>query len=113
IHALDKQELLNALRKFIESGRPFLGICVGYQALFEKSEECNSCAAGLALFKGKVVRFSQNNGLKVPQIGWNQIDITQPECPFLRGIPNGSYFYFVHSFFPKPTEPWIVATRTM
>src|SRR5512136_194354 len=52
IHALEKQELLEASRRFIQSGRPFLGICVGYQALFEKSEEFNSCAAGLGFFRG-------------------------------------------------------------
>ena len=71
IHALRKQGLLEASREFIKSGRPFLGICVGYQALFEKSEEFNSCAAGLGIFSGKVVRFSEKSGLKIPQIGWN------------------------------------------
>ncbi len=113
ISALQKQELLEASRQFIESGRPFLGICVGYQALFEKSEEFNSCAAGLGIFRGKVVRFSQKNGLKVPQIGWNQIEIAQTACPLFREVPNGSYVYFVHSFFPKPVEDSIVATRTL
>ena len=77
IHALDRQRLLEASRKFIQSGRPFLGICVGYQALFEKSEEFNSCAAGLAIFSGSVVRFSPRNSLKIPQIGWNQLEIVQ------------------------------------
>src|SRR5438874_13693094 len=99
IHALEKQELLAASRRFIQSGRPFLGICVGYQALFERSEEFNSCAAGLSLFKGSVVRFTNGNGLKIPQIGWNQLEISQPACPLYRGIENGSYVYFVHSFF--------------
>jgi len=59
ITAMQKQELLGAIKEFIASGRPFLGICVGYQALFEKSEEFNSCAAGLGIFKGKVVRFTR------------------------------------------------------
>jgi glutamine amidotransferase len=112
IHALEKQDLLEASRKFIKSGRPFLGICVGYQALFEKSDEFNSCAAGLGIFRGKVVRFTANNGLKIPQIGWNQLEIVQPECPLFRGIASGSYVYFVHSFFPKPVDSTIVATRT-
>src|SRR6266436_1162922 len=93
VNALQKQGLLEASRGFIQSGRPFLGICVGYQALFEKSEEFNSCAAGLSIFEGKVVRFSANGGLKVPQIGWNQIEITRPECPLFRGVANGSYVY--------------------
>ena len=112
IHALEKQELLSASKKFIESGRPFLGICVGYQALFERSEEFNSCAAGLGMFQGSVVRFSPHDGLKIPQIGWNQLEITQPGCPLFRGIANGSYVYFVHSFFPRPVDSSIVATRT-
>ncbi len=112
INALRKQELLEAARTFIQSGKPFLGICVGYQALFEKSEEFNSCAPGLGIFPGKVVRFSEGNGLKIPQIGWNQLDIVQPECPLFRGIAGGSYVYFVHSFFPKPVDAAIVATRT-
>ena len=112
INALRKQELLEASKRFIESGKPFLGICVGYQALFERSEEFNSCAAGLGIFKGSVVRFSEKNGLKIPQIGWNQLDNINPQCPLFRGVSNGSYVYFVHSFFPKPAEQEIVATRT-
>jgi len=112
INALRKQELLEASREFIKSGRPFLGICVGYQALFEKSEEFNSCAAGLGIFPGKVVRFSENYGLKIPQIGWNQLEVVRPDCPLFKGVANGSYVYFVHSYFPKPADESIVATRT-
>lgn len=112
MQALQKQELLAAAREFIKTGRPFLGICVGYQALFERSEEFNSCAAGLGIFPGKVVRFSNKSGVKVPQIGWNQLDIVRPECPIFKGIPSGSYVYFVHSYFPKPAEPSIIATET-
>jgi glutamine amidotransferase len=112
IQALDKQALLEASRQFIESGRPFLGICVGYQALFEKSEEFNSCAAGLGIFQGKVVRFSTERGLKIPQNGWNQLEVMKPECPLFHDIPDRSYVYFVHSFFPKPADASIVATET-
>jgi imidazole glycerol-phosphate synthase subunit HisH len=112
MNSLRKQELLEAARDFIKSGRPFLGICVGYQALFERSEEFNSCAAGLNVFGGSVVRFQEKPGLKIPQIGWNQIHITKPDCPIYRGIAEGSYVYFVHSFFPKPTDASIVATQT-
>lgn len=112
INALRRQELLEASRDFIKSGRPFLGICVGYQVLFERSEEFNSCAAGLSVLAGKVVRFPSASGLKVPQIGWNQIEITRSDCPLYRGIANGSYVYFVHSFFPQPTDLGVVATRT-
>jgi glutamine amidotransferase len=102
ITAMQRQELLGGVKEFIASGRPFLGICVGYQALFEKSEEFNSCAAGLGIFGGRVVRFPTQPGLKVPQIGWNQIDVARPDCPLFQGIDDGSYVYFVHSFFPKP-----------
>ncbi len=112
IQALRQQELLEAARAFIRTGKPFLGICVGYQALFEKSEEFNSCAAGLGVFGGKVVRFSARHGLKIPQIGWNQLEIVRPDCPLYRGIPNGSYVYFVHSYYPQPVDSSIVATRT-
>src|SRR5438552_9040058 len=110
--AMRKQELLGGVKDFIASGRPFLGICVGYQALFEKSEEFNSCAAGLGIFAGKVVRFSNGNGLKVPQIGWNQLEIVHSKCPLFESIENGSYVYFVHSFFPKPVDSSIIATKT-
>lgn len=112
MNSLGKQELLAGTRDFIQSGRPFLGICVGYQALFDKSQEFNSCAAGLGIFKGDVVRFPDAKGLKVPQIGWNQIRITSPACPIYKGIKDGSYVYFVHSFFPKPQDRSIVATET-
>jgi len=112
VNAMRKQDLMGAIREFICGGRPFLGICVGYQALFERSEEFHSCAAGLGVFGGKVVRFPDEPGLKIPQIGWNQIDITRPDCPLYRGIDSGSYVYFVHSFFPEPLDPSIIATGT-
>jgi glutamine amidotransferase len=112
ISAMQKQELLESVKHFIASGRPFLGICVGYQALFERSEEFNSCAKGLRLFEGSVVRFPEKPGLKVPQIGWNQLEIAKRECPLYKGVNDGSYVYFVHSFFPRPADESIVATRT-
>jgi glutamine amidotransferase len=99
LNSLRKQQLLGAVKEFIQTGKPFLGICVGYQALFEKSEEFNSCAAGLGVFAGKVVRFTERPGLKIPQIGWNPLEI-------------GSHVYFVHSFYPQPVDQNIVATRT-
>ncbi len=112
LNALEKQKLISGVKKFIQTGRPFLGICVGYQALFERSEEFNSCAPGFSFFKGKVRRFSAQSGLKIPQIGWNQIEISQPDCPLFKGISSGSYVYFVHSFFPEPLDDSIIATRT-
>ena len=108
---MQRQELLEATREFIASGKPFLGVCVGYQALFEKSEEFNSCSPGMGVFQGKVVRFDDAK-LKIPQIGWNQVNIQKPDCPIFRGIDSGSHFYFVHSYFPEPSDPSIVASRT-
>lgn len=115
VHAMERQGLLEAIRSWIAADRPFLGICVGYQALFERSEEFNSHARGLGVFGGPVVRFqptAEMPRLKIPQIGWNQIDLRQPNCPLYRGIPGGSWFYFVHSYHPRPTDPGIVATET-
>lgn len=112
LQALGKQELLPAIKSFIDAGRPFLGICVGYQALFDRSEEFNSHQPGLGLFNGKVIRFSGANHLKVPQIGWNQLQIVRSDCPLYQGIPDKSYVYFVHSYYPEPTDPTIIATRT-
>jgi len=112
LHALQKQELLEATRQFLATGKPFLGICVGYQALFERSDEFNSRMPGLGLFKGTVVRFAEQPGLKIPQIGWNRLDHIRTGCPLFRGVPEGSYVYFVHSFFPEPADLSIVASRT-
>ena len=112
VNAMQRQELLEAPREFVGTGRPFLGICIGYQALFERSEEFDSSATGLGLFAGKVVRFPDGQKLKIPQIGWNQIEIVQPECPVFSGVENGSHVYFVHSFYPQPEDDSIAATRT-
>lgn len=112
LNALQRQELLAAVRDFIATGKLFLGICVGYQALFDKSDEFNSRAPGLGVFAGKVVRFSGAGGVKIPQIGWNQLEIVRPDCPLYRGIPSGSHVYFVHSYYPRPADETIVATRT-
>lgn len=112
VNAMQRQELLAAAREFVTTGRPFLGICVGYQAMFERSDEFDSRAAGLGLFTGSVVRFPDDQGLKIPQIGWNQIEIVQPECPIFHGVENASYVYFVHSFYPQPEDDSIAACRT-
>jgi glutamine amidotransferase len=112
VRAIQQQELSTATKEFIASGRPFLGICVGYQVLFDKSEEFDSSAPGLGIFPGKVCRFESRAGLKVPQIGWNQIRLVQPSCPLFQDIQDLSYVYFVHSYFPKPDDASIVAAAT-
>lgn len=112
ISALQRQQLWSAIKAHIDSGKPFLGICVGYQALFERSEEFNSCAVGLEVFGGKVVRFPDEPGLKVPQIGWNQLEIVRPECPLFQGVDEGSHVYFVHSFYPQPADEDVIISQT-
>jgi len=112
VNALRHQDLFNALINLLKDGKPFLGICIGYQVLFERSEEFNSTAPGLSIFKGNVVRFTQKDAYKIPQIGWNQLEFTKPDCPIFAGIPNKSYFYFVHSYYPKPDDESIVASWT-
>ncbi len=112
ISAMHRQELWAAIKAHIASGKLFLGICVGYQALFEKSDEFNSCATGLEVFKGRVVRFPTDPHLKVPQIGWNQIELSRTDCPLFEGIKDGSYAYFVHSFYPEPADDEVIVSRT-
>lgn len=92
----------------IKSGKPFLGICLGYQLLFERSEEGGD-VPGLCVLPGIVRRFG--NSLKVPHMGWNSIDIVGGEDLF-RGVTNRSYFYFVHSYYPDPADDSIIAART-
>lgn len=110
IQNLAQQQLLEPLKQWIQSGKPFLGICLGYQALFESSEEQDG-VTGLDVFKGHVVRFPENE-LKVPQMGWNRIQIRKNNCPLLRNIPEGTFFYFVHSYFPRPSDSGLICTET-
>lgn len=107
---LKKHRLIDPLYKFIESGRPFLGICLGLQLLFTESEEFGACK-GLDIIKGKVVPFPQNSGLKVPHMGWNTIKIKR-KIPLLREVEDKSYFYFVHSYYVVPEEESTIATTT-
>lgn len=112
VNALHRQGLFQPIVNLIKTGKPFLGICVGYQILFERSEEFNSSTVGLSIFKGDVIRFTSKPGLKIPQIGWNQLEFAKPDCPLFYGIPDKSYFYFVHSYYPNPIDRSIVAAWT-
>ena len=98
---LTRAGLVHPLLACIAEGRPFLGICVGLQLLFTESEEMGR-HAGLDVLPGRVRRFP--DGERVPQIGWNQIHIER-ETPLLEGIPDGSFYYFVHSFYVAPRDP--------
>jgi len=102
-----KQGIDEAVLEAIENGTSFLGICLGLQVLFTESEEMGT-HRGLGIFKGKVRRF--NKGL-VPQIGWNQAHFMH-ENPIMEGIPNHSYFYFVHSYYVDPVDRKDVITET-
>lgn len=105
---LREHGLVRAILDAIEAGKPFLGICLGLQVLFEGSEE-GGREPGMGLFAGRVVRF--RHGLKIPQIGWNQILIRR-RPPHLEGVPDGSWVYFVHSYHVAPMDESIVATVT-
>lgn len=94
---LTKSGLLDTVKAAALSDTPFLGICLGLQMLFEKSEE-GTGVAGLSVLEGEVRRFPKEIGLKIPQIGWNSLEIV-PDCPLYRGVPNGAYVYFVHSYY--------------
>jgi len=94
-----------------KSERPFFGICVGYQMLFESSEEAPG-EKGLGIFAGEVRKFSGGHGLKIPQIGWNTVAVRQPKAPLLEGICEGDYVYFVHSYYAAPEDAAIIALET-
>jgi glutamine amidotransferase len=93
--------LLDALRRALDGRRPFLGICLGYQLLFTESEEFGH-TKGLDVVPGLVRRFPR--GRKVPHMGWNQVT-HRGDLPLFEGIPSGAHFYFVHSYYPEPTDP--------
>lgn len=97
-----------AIHRAVKAGKPFLGICLGQQLLFEASEEWGH-TEGLGVFPGRVRRLP--DGLKVPHMGWNQIEIRKPD-PLLEGIPDRSSFYFVHSYVVDPAEDGLALTLT-
>ena len=107
---LQKLNLFDAMIEFIHTGKPFLGICLGLQALFDHSNE-EGHHSGLSVLSGTVVRFEHQ--LKIPHMGWNKIHFEENQaCPMLSGIENGSYMYFVHSYYAIPQETGIIAATT-
>ncbi|MEK6538032.1 MAG: imidazole glycerol phosphate synthase subunit HisH, partial [Nitrospirota bacterium] len=107
---LDALGLIPAVKKAIGARKPFLGICLGLQLLFEKSNEGGD-VKGLGILKGKVERFSSTKQ-KVPHMGWNQLQLKKPENRLFRGIAPLSYVYFCHSYFVKPKDVKSAAATT-
>ncbi len=106
-HQLQQRGLWEPIANWLQADRPFLGVCLGYQLLFDASEETPG-VAGFGRFPGQVKRFAAP-GLKVPQIGWNSLQFTQPEARLWRGLAEGAHVYFVHSYYPDPEDRHVVA----
>lgn len=106
-----ERELWEPLQAWLKARRPYLGICLGYQLLFESSEE-NPGVEGLAAFRGSVPRFVARPGLKIPHMGWNTARFADPSLPLWRGLGPEASFYFVHSYFPKPVDGSLAACFT-
>ena len=111
IRSLAKSGMWDDVLAWANSEKPFFGICVGYQMLFESSEEAPG-EKGLGVFAGQVRKFSDNHHLKIPQIGWNTVTVRQPDAALLSGISTGDYVYFVHSYYAAPKDPSIIALET-
>jgi glutamine amidotransferase len=110
IAALRSRQLVEPIRAAIAAGKPFLGICLGLQLLFDRSFE-DGQYEGLGVVPGEVVRFEVPVEFKVPHMGWNQVRFRQ-RAPIFNGIEEGAYFYFVHSYFVVPREASVIATET-
>lgn len=104
---LRSRHLIEPIQKVIEAGVPFLGICLGLQILFEKSEE--GIEPGIGIFSGTVKRFQSEPGLTIPHMGWNQLQLTQPTHPLWKNLDPDAWVYFVHSYYVAPKDPQIQA----
>ncbi|MFT3983706.1 MAG: imidazole glycerol phosphate synthase subunit HisH [Lachnospiraceae bacterium] len=103
-------DLEHVIHEVVEKGTPFLGICLGLQLLFEKSEECEG-VPGLSVLKGEIVRIPAGEYTKIPHMGWNSLELKN-EGRLFRGVENGSYVYFVHSYYLKASDETIVKAET-
>ncbi len=116
MEGLRQHNLIEPIKDWIRSGKPFLGICLGLQLLFSKGYEDGE-HDGLDIIPGKVVRFDfsedkENGKLKIPHIGWNQISARNEPAPILKNVPNNAYMYFVHSYYVCPDNDGVIATET-
>jgi imidazole glycerol-phosphate synthase subunit HisH len=112
VRTLREKELAGPILAHIASGKPFLGICLGLQMLFDVGYE-DGVHQGLGVIKGKCVRFDVDDtlGLKVPHMGWNQLDFKRPS-PLFKDLPSGAGVYFVHGYHVVPEDPGVIATTT-
>lgn len=110
MHCLEKSGLVQPVLDFIESGKPFLGICLGLQLLFEGSEECPG-VHGLGVLEGKIHRIPGGRGLKVPHIGWNSLEL-RSQSGLFAGLEEHPYVYFVHSYYLHADNPGVVSSTT-
>jgi len=107
---LREQGLVEPLREWVRGGSPFFGICIGYQVLFEGSDESPG-VEGLGVFAGRVIRL-RAPGLKIPHMGWNTARLKHPSDPLWEGLGPSPHVYFVHSYHPDPADPSLVAATT-
>jgi len=101
--------LWDVIKDWLAADRPYLGICLGYQLLFDSSEESPG-AAGLGALAGKVVHFPRESGLKIPHMGWNQLHLTTPSDRLMKDLGQNPDFYFVHSYYPVPEDPSVITS---
>ncbi|MFK7910550.1 MAG: imidazole glycerol phosphate synthase subunit HisH [Akkermansiaceae bacterium] len=106
---LKKQGMFEPIQQWTAEDKPYLGICVGYQLIFDDGEESPD-AEGLGILSGRVKRFP-NVGLKIPHMGWNNISLTDSTHPLWKDMPDDPFFYFVHSYYPDPeNQEYVAAT---
>lgn len=110
METLEKTGIGSAIVRVIERKRPVLGICIGCQIVLKSSEE-NGGVECLGLIEGRAVRFREESGIKIPEMGWNQVEFLKPH-PIFEGVPSGSDFYFVHSFHPDAILPENALAKT-
>lgn len=110
VNSMKHSGLESTVRDFIDSGKPFLGICVGLQLLFETSEESPE-VNGLGILKGKIKRIPNGEGLKIPHMGWNSLELLKKDGIF-KGIKDNSYVYFVHSYYLDAEDKSVVSAQT-
>jgi len=111
MHQLEARAWVPVIREWVTAGKPYLGICLGYQILFDSSEESPGID-GLGIIPGVVQRFAQQPGLKIPHMGWNSAEPKHSDAGYWSGLGAEPYFYYVHSYFPVPNDSSVVAAQT-